>query len=127
MAGAGIALRYLMGDLRDVVSVLRFKPWTPLAVGLALAAGTALGPMVTGVEPLDHRAYELSLWLIGDVKLTTASLFDTGVYLVVVGLVLMILEAFADESEPGIEVEPTDDVGAAPRVRSALGTGEADS
>jgi multisubunit Na+/H+ antiporter MnhB subunit len=103
VAGAGISLRYLTGDLRDVLSVIRFKPWTPLSVGLVLAAGTALSSMLAGAEPLDHRAWTFDLWVIGDVKVTSATVFDTGVYCIVVGLVLMILEAFADEVDPVTE------------------------
>lgn len=103
VAGAGISLRYLTGGLRDVVSVIRFKPWTPLAVGLALAAGTALSSLPGGAGPLDHRAWELDLLLMGGVKITSATVFDAGVYCIVVGLVLMILEAFADEVDADVE------------------------
>jgi multicomponent Na+:H+ antiporter subunit A len=35
--------------------------------------------------------------VFGDVHLSTTLSFDAGVYLVVVGLVLMIFEAFGDE------------------------------
>jgi len=106
VAGAAIALRFLMGDLRDVIGVVRFKPWTPLAVGLALAAGTSIWTVATGSEPLDHGAREFDVWGIGAVKVTTATVFDAGVYCIVVGLVLMILEAFADEIEPADDGEP---------------------
>lgn len=100
VAGAAVALRYLTGDLRDVTAVIRFKPWLPLAVGLALAAGTSMWTVVTGSEPLNHGAREFDLWAIGTVKVTSATVFDAGVYCIVVGLVLMVLEAFADEVEP---------------------------
>ena len=37
--------------------------------------------------------------LLGDVKVTSALAFDIGVYLVVVGLVLMVFEAFGDDPD----------------------------
>jgi hypothetical protein len=37
--------------------------------------------------------------LLGHVKLTSALLFDLGVYLAVVGMVLMAFEAFGDDPE----------------------------
>ena len=45
--------------------------------------------------------------VIGKVKVTTATVFDTGVYLIVVGFVLMVVEAFGDEvvETLGMQVE----------------------
>ena len=39
----------------------------------------------------------LTLPVIGAVKVSSALVFDTGVYLAVVGMVLMAYEAFGDE------------------------------
>jgi hypothetical protein len=62
---------------------------------------------------MDQRAYGFDTWGLGAVKVTTATVFDTGVYLVVVGLVLMILEAFADEAGDG-DPDPDPDAPAGP-------------
>jgi multisubunit Na+/H+ antiporter MnhB subunit len=97
VAGAAIALRYIAGGLGDVRSIVPAPPWAFLSAGLALAAGTALAPMVVGDGPLDQRAFEWDLALLGHVKLPTATFFDAGVYLIVIGLTLMIFEGLGED------------------------------
>ena len=103
VASAAVALRYLAGGLDDVEGMLRVRPWTLLSVGLVLASGSALAPLAFGHAPLDQQAVEWKLEVLGKVKLTTATVFDAGVYLIVVGLILMIFEALGD----GADVETT--------------------
>jgi multisubunit Na+/H+ antiporter MnhB subunit len=111
VAAAGIALRYIAGGIADVRNLVPIRPWTFLSIGLGLAVGTAIVSMAGGGDPLDQRAVELTLPLLGDIKVTSATVFDSGVYLVVVGLVLMIFEAlgedgpatFQDGTEDGTE------------------------
>ena len=110
VAAAAVALRYIAGGIDEVRSLVNLRPWTFLAVGLALAAGTALVPLVLGDGPLNQDAYELQVALLGKVKATTATAFDTGVYLIVVGLVLMIFEGLGDEfTGPAGCTEPAPD------------------
>lgn len=99
VAAAAIALRYVAGGIDEVHSLGPIRPWTFLSVGLALASGAAIWPLARGDAPLDQRAFERNLALLGDIKFTTAVVFDTGVYLIVVGLVLMIFEGLGDEAE----------------------------
>lgn len=97
VAAAGIALRYIAGGIDEVLSSLRVRPWIFPAVGLGLAAGTASWSLLSGGPPLDQQAFEWHLWALGELHLTTATLFDTGVYLIVVGLILMIFEGLGDD------------------------------
>ena len=88
---------------------MRVRPWYFSAAGLLLASATAIWPLLAGRAPLGQRALEWTVPLLGDVKLTTATIFDTGVYLIVVGLVLMIFEGLGDEAldtlvDPGTEL-----------------------
>lgn len=99
VAAAAIALRYLAGGFDEVHSVLRVRPWTFQAAGLALAVATALAPFVVGGDPLDHSAVAWQVEVLGEVKVTTATVFDTGVYLIVVGLVLMVFEALGEDPD----------------------------
>jgi len=108
VASAAVALRYIAGGPDDVLSMLRARPWTLLSAGLALAAGTALVPLAFGDAPLDQHAAEWHVEVLGTVKLTTATVFDTGVYLIVVGLVLMIFEALGDDPD-GEPAPPLED------------------
>ena len=99
VAAAAVALRYIAGGLDDVLSMLRVRPWGFLSAGLALASGTALVPLAFGDAPLDQQAVEWQIAVLGTVKFTTATVFDTGVYLIVVGLVLMIVEALGGDPD----------------------------
>jgi multicomponent Na+:H+ antiporter subunit A len=97
-AGAAISLRYVAGGVEAVRSSVPLKPWTVLGGGLLIAVTTAIVPLVTGNAVLEHAAFERDLPLLGTVKATSALPFDIGVFLVVVGLVLMAYEAFGDEA-----------------------------
>lgn len=99
VASAALALRYIAGGFDDVQSVLRFRPWTLLSAGLFLATGTALVPMLFGRAALDQHALERHVVVLGTVKATSATVFDTGVYLVVVGFVLMIFEGLGEDPD----------------------------
>ncbi len=97
VAGAAIALRYVAGGVDEVRAALRWSAQTFLGVGLLVAALTAVAPIVLGHDVLDHAYYETTLAALGDVKVTSALPFDIGVYLVVLGLIMMMFEAFGDE------------------------------
>jgi multicomponent Na+:H+ antiporter subunit A len=105
LAGSAVALRYIAGGIEEVRGLSRFRPWTILGSGLFVAVTTALVPLLTGDAVLEGGTVAADVPIIGDVKLASALAFDIGVYLLVVGLVLMVFEAFGDD--------PVDD---APRV-----------
>jgi multicomponent Na+:H+ antiporter subunit A len=96
-AGAAISLRYVAGGSGAVRSSVPMRPWTVLGGGLLIAATTAIVPLLTGNSVLEHGVFDADLPLLGSVKTTSALPFDIGVFLVVVGLVLMAYEAFGDE------------------------------
>jgi hypothetical protein len=73
---------------------LRASPPTVIGVGLLFGVGTALVPLLTDHGVLDHGKLTVSAPLMGEAKVTSALSFDTGVFLVVVGLVAMLLESF---------------------------------
>ena len=99
VAGAAIALRFIAGGIGDVRGLTRLRPWTILGSGLAIAAVTALVPIVLGDPVLTSGVWEVDVPLLGTVKTTSALAFDIGVYVAVVGLVFMVFEAFG-ESPP---------------------------
>ncbi len=96
VAGAGLALRYVAGGVDEVRATTRVQPWTLRGAGLFLAATTALASVVVGGQMLESGKVELDLPVLGLVKATSALPFDIGVYLVVVGLVLMVVESLGD-------------------------------
>jgi len=96
-AGAAVSFRYVAGGVEEVRRAVRLRPWTILGGGLLVAAGTAIVPLLLGNSLLEHGDLEWELPVLGVVKATSALPFDIGVYLVVVGLVLMMFEAFGDD------------------------------
>ncbi len=110
-AGAAVSLVFVAGGLESVRDLLPTRPWVVLGVGLAIAVVTALIPILLGGAVLEHAVFEVDVWMIGVLKATSALPFDIGVYLVVVGLVLMAYEAFgedvvADADLDSVEVSP---------------------
>ncbi|MDA3029503.1 MAG: hypothetical protein O2925_11965, partial [Actinomycetota bacterium] len=104
-AGAAISLVFVAGGLESVRSLLPTRPWVVLGVGLVIAVLTAIVPIVLGGAVLEHALFQADLWLIGTVKATSALPFDIGVYLVVVGLVLMAYEAFGEDVADDVVAE----------------------
>ncbi len=114
-AGAAVSLRYVAGGIDAVRESFRLRPWTILASGLATAVVTAIVPLVLGRSVLEHADVTIEAPLLGTIKATSALPFDIGVYLVVLGLVLMAFEAFgedhADELAAVEGVEPDIEIG----------------
>jgi multisubunit Na+/H+ antiporter MnhB subunit len=117
VAGAAVALRYVAGGIDDVRALSRAHPWTVLGGGLLISALTVVVPVALGSAPLEHASWEADLPLLGHLKVTSALAFDVGVYLLVVGLVLMVFESFGDDpgrSEADAGHELHDSTGAPP-------------
>jgi multicomponent Na+:H+ antiporter subunit A len=121
LAGAAITLRYIAGGITEVRARSRFRPWTVLGAGLLLATVTAAVPLVLGGHVLEVGYASVHVPVIGAVHLSSALAFDTGVYLAVVGMVLMAFEAFGDDpgepaedAAPGAGAEPAEPAAAEP-------------
>lgn len=113
VAGAAISLRYLAGGIADVRRISRFRPWTILGGGIVLATVTALAPLLQGKAVLTSLGTEFDVALLGHIYASTTLAFDVGVYMVVVGLVFMVFEAFGDDgtddaAELADDGQPTD-------------------
>jgi multicomponent Na+:H+ antiporter subunit A len=114
VAGAAVALVYVAGGVEEVRGLSRVRPWFILGAGLIVVVGTALVPLVTGGALLENGSAYVTLPVVGELKFTSALAFDAGVYVVVVGVVLMVFEAFGDEPEPEPVAAPP--AGAEPEV-----------
>lgn len=97
-AAAAISLRYVAGGLAEVRRSVPVAPWTVLGVGLATSVATAITPLVLGGSVLEHSLWETDLPVLGTIKTTSALPFDIGVFLVVLGVILMAYEAFGEEA-----------------------------
>ena len=111
VAGSAISLRYLAGGIEGVRSISRFQPWTILGTGLLTAGITALVPLLRGDPVLTSLGRDVELPLFGTFYASTTMAFDIGVYLVVVGLIFMIFEAFGEDDDGSVTgpvTEPVD-------------------
>lgn len=99
VAGLALLLRYLAGGRYELGETIPFDAGRLLGAGLAISAGTAVVSMLLGAPPLSSAVFELDLPVLGDVKIVTATMFDVGIYLVVVGLVLDILRSLGARLE----------------------------
>ena len=96
VAGAAVALRFIAGGVDDVRAAVAAQPWHLLGAGLLIAGGAALTPVVLGRGALESHKVEWHVRWLGTIKSSSTLVFDIGVYLIVVGLVLMMFEAFGE-------------------------------
>lgn len=99
VAGAAFVLRYIAGGRAALAAAVPVDPGVPVGGGLVLAAGTGAVAWLLGGQFLESGKLQLVLPLLGELKVTSALPFDTGVYLVVVGLVLGLLRTLGAEAE----------------------------
>ncbi|MBC7347896.1 MAG: Na(+)/H(+) antiporter subunit B [Clostridia bacterium] len=94
---AAIVVQYLAFDLELVRRSLPVDYKYFIAAGLLLALGTGLGTALGNRLFMNHTFAYYHLPLIGEIELTTALLFDLGVYLVVIGATLTIIATIGEE------------------------------
>ena len=99
VAGAACATRYVARGPAELRRSIRIRPTTLLGAGLVVALATAFLGLANGGGFFEHRLLEVEVPVIGPVKSTTAFFFDFGVYLVVLGTVLVILAELGAPSE----------------------------
>ncbi|MGO3886634.1 MAG: hydrogen gas-evolving membrane-bound hydrogenase subunit E, partial [Mycetocola sp.] len=93
LAGLALVFRYLAAGKYELAEALPIGPGKVLGAGLILAVGTAAGSLFFGAEALQSAYFSTELPVLGYVSFGTSTIFDVGVYLVVVGLILDILRS----------------------------------
>ncbi|MBF6141273.1 Na+/H+ antiporter subunit A [Nocardia farcinica] len=104
-AGLALTLRYLAGGPYELGEALPVDAGHVLGAGLTLAAGTAVTSLLLGAPPLSSAIIEVTLPVLGHIKLVTALFFDLGVYLIVVGLVLDVLRSLGARLDAELDRE----------------------
>jgi multicomponent Na+:H+ antiporter subunit A len=97
VAGLALVARYLAGGRHELGAAAPVDAGKLLGAGLTLAVGTALVPIFFGQAALQSSFIEGEVWLFGHVEFVTSTIFDVGVYLVVVGLTLDVLRSLGAE------------------------------
>ena len=87
----GLVTQYLAGDFRWTMERLGFDNQRLIAVGLLLIALTGVVSLAFGWPFLTSTFTHLYFPLIGEFEIASAMAFDLGVYLIVVGVVMLIL------------------------------------
>jgi multicomponent Na+:H+ antiporter subunit A len=97
LAGLALVARYLAGGRYELGEAAPVDAGRLLGTGLLLVAGTATGSLFFGGAPLESAWFESEVPVLGTISIGTSTLFDLGVYLVVVGLVLDVLRSLGGE------------------------------
>ncbi|MHB1288860.1 Na+/H+ antiporter subunit A [Georgenia sp.] len=105
VAGIALTVRYLAGGRYELGEAAPVHPGQVLGSGLTLAAGMAVLPLFFGGTVLQSTVFDATLPVFGDVHPTSSLVFDMGVYLVIIGLVLDILRSLGAEVDRHGEIE----------------------
>ncbi|ALJ18495.1 Na+/H+ antiporter subunit A [Microbacterium sp. No. 7] len=97
VAGMALVMRYVAGGRYELGAAAPTDAGRLLGAGMVLAVGTAVAPLLFGQAPLTSSFWETEIPGIGHVEFVTSTLFDIGVYLVVIGLVLDVLRSLGAE------------------------------
>lgn len=98
VASLAFSLRYLAGGREELEEALPIDAGRILGTGLFVAATAVLWPMVLlGEPPLTSHIWDLTLPLIGEIHIASALIFDLGVYLIVIGLTMHILNSLGGQ------------------------------
>ncbi|MGV8895678.1 MAG: Na+/H+ antiporter subunit A [Rhodoglobus sp.] len=115
VAGMALVARYLAGGRHELGAAAPVDAGKLLGVGLVLAVGTAMVPLIFGADALTSSYFEWELGIFGELTFVTSTIFDIGVYLVVIGLVLDVLRSLGAEvdrqyEEDGVHENPVEKV-----------------
>ncbi|URT70271.1 Na(+)/H(+) antiporter subunit B [Cytobacillus firmus] len=97
LTSGAIVLLLLAFDMKTVSKILPVNYIHMIAVGLLFAIGTGTGALLFNVPFLTHAFGHIDLPVLGDTSLHTATLFDLGVFLVVVGVTMTIIQTIGED------------------------------
>jgi multicomponent Na+:H+ antiporter subunit A len=99
VAGGAFFVRYLALGAAEFRRMTRVHPEIVLGGGLLVAVGSGILALAYG-EVFESAFVSFRLPVIGAVEIVTSLIFDAGVYLVVVGLVMTLIETIGGEAQP---------------------------
>ena len=105
LAGLALTIRYLAGGRYELEQAMPIPAGVLLGSGLAVAALSGVAPLFFGGQVFQSAIVEFWLPILGDVKLVSATIFDIGVYLVVIGLVIDVLRSLGSEVDRRSEAD----------------------
>lgn len=97
LTASAIVLLMLAFDIKTVQKILPVNYVVLTALGLLIALGTASAAIIFDVPFFTHAYDYFNLPLFGETSLHSALLFDIGVYLVVVGVTITIIQTIGED------------------------------
>ncbi|MFD1863420.1 Na(+)/H(+) antiporter subunit B [Planococcus chinensis] len=97
LTASAIVLLMLAFDLETVKKILPVNYVFMTAAGLLIALATASASIIFDVPFFTHAYDYFNLPLFGKTSLHSAALFDLGVYLVVVGVTMTIIQTIGED------------------------------
>jgi multicomponent Na+:H+ antiporter subunit A len=97
VAGVLVVLVWAAGGSETVQRVLPIRSTVLMGAGLVIAASTGFASLLAGGAYLESAYVEITLPVVGEVKLVSALAFDIGVYLTVLGMSLGLVRALGEE------------------------------
>lgn len=97
IAGLVVAAAALLVRMARRRGLLRIRSDVLMPVGLLVALATGVAPMLLGLPFLTSAHGEVALGALGTLKWSSALAFDLGVFLVVVGATVTIIDLLAEE------------------------------
>ena len=108
VAGMALVMRYIAGGRWELGAAAPTDAGRLLGTGLILAVGTAVVPLFFGLAPLTSSFWEWEIPGIGHMEFVTSTIFDVGVYLVVIGLFLDVLRSLGAEVDRQSAFRPSE-------------------
>jgi len=93
---SAIVLLYLTRDIESIRKSLPFDFKLVAALGVLLATGTGFGSIIFGVPFMSQTFAYFELPIFGETELTTVTIFEAGVALAVVGVVVTIILSMSE-------------------------------
>jgi multicomponent Na+:H+ antiporter subunit B len=96
MTSAALVLLLLAFDIKTINTIFPFNFMTVAAAGLLISVLTGVGALFFDVPYLTHTFDYVELPILGETALASTLIFDLGVYLVVVGIAMTIIQTIGE-------------------------------
>ncbi|MCM3570130.1 Na(+)/H(+) antiporter subunit B [Neobacillus mesonae] len=97
MTAGAIVLLLITYDIKTVQKILPVDYRIVTAIGLLFSIGTSAGALFFNVPFLTHVFTHVEVPVLGDLALHTATIFDLGVYFVVIGVTMTIILTIGED------------------------------
>ncbi len=97
LAGTVVVLRYYAGGPRGALRTIPLSFASLLGAGLLLAVGMGLAGLFAGADFLTGGVHAFEVPVVGELKVTASLVFDLGVYLIVLAVVVAVVSYLGDE------------------------------